>query len=101
MIIGAYLSHLLHRNTRRYYGSGETFVFQIFQSAGHGQSTGNTLPQLHTFHSSGANQQFINCRRNSIVIGGGGLGSSIYIDDTLYHGATAPCATFTCSPPLT
>lgn len=71
-----------------------------------------SFPLLKVFHSSKENTQFINCRKTSVVIGGGtrsaagstttmtGDGSAIFLDQSLTYGATASCPTFR-SPPLT
>ncbi|CCW64000.1 unnamed protein product [Phytomonas sp. EM1] len=99
---------MLKLDSRRYYGSSETFVFQIFEEGGgeeEGKGKGpagdrpSRAPELRSFHSQGCNAQYINCRADSIVIGGGG-GVSLYIDDRVMHGATSACPTFG-SPPLT
>ncbi|KAK7195229.1 TLD domain protein [Novymonas esmeraldas] len=98
--IGAFLSDLLRLETRRYYGSSECFVFQLLVPGaaddgddGDAAAPGST-PQLRVYRASGRNAHYINCRASSIVIGGGDGGSSLYLDDTLLHGATSRCATF-------
>ncbi|KAG5487721.1 hypothetical protein LSCM1_08085 [Leishmania martiniquensis] len=119
LFIGAFLSDLLRLDSRRCYGSQDCFVFQLLvpgtaegaetaSSAAHrgtgspplsGVTTALRGPQLRVHRASRCNSQFINCRTTSIVIGGGDSGSSIYLDDTLCHGATSACSTFS-SPPL-
>ncbi|KPI82924.1 TLD domain protein conserved [Leptomonas seymouri] len=107
LYIGAYLSDLLRLDTRRYYGSQDCFVFQLLVPAekegergSHPEATpAAPPPQLRIFRATRQNTQFINCRSTSIVIGGGGAGSSLYLDESLCHGATSTCATFN-SPPL-
>ncbi|KPA73624.1 TLD domain protein conserved [Leptomonas pyrrhocoris] len=116
LYVGAYLSDLLRLESRRYYGTQECFVFQLLvpartEGGGSGasdpiaaaaastSSTAAPPPQLHVFHATRQNTRYVNCRPTSIVIGGGGSGSSLYVDDSLSHGATSACATFS-SPPL-
>ncbi|KAG5511907.1 hypothetical protein JKF63_07732 [Porcisia hertigi] len=119
LFIGAYLSDLLQIESRRYYGNGDCFVFQLLvpgtvgseevtTGAAHadphspsspGAIAASRRPQLRVHHSSHRNTQYVNCRTTSIVIGGGGGGSSIYLDESLRHGATNACPTFS-SPPL-
>ncbi|KEG15561.1 conserved TLD domain protein [Trypanosoma grayi] len=93
IVIGAYLSDALHLGTRRFYGTSETFVYQLLLPASSGS------PQLKTYRATRANQHFINCSSHSLAIGGGG-GCSIFLLDSVMHGSTAACATFA-SPPLT
>ncbi|CAJ1985786.1 TLD domain protein conserved [Leishmania donovani] len=106
LFVGAFLSDLLRLESRRYYGSQECFVFQLFvpgtvggEATASGASAASAGPQLRVYRATRSNTQYINCRATSIVIGGGDGGSSIYLDDTLCHGATSACATFA-SPPL-
>ncbi|AIN95275.1 TLD domain protein, conserved [Leishmania panamensis] len=106
LFIGAFLSDSLRTESRRYYGNQDCFVFQLLvpgtvgvKEAAPGAAHTETGPQLRVHRASHRNKQFINCRTTSIVIGGGEGGSSIYLDDTLCHGATSSCATFS-SPPL-
>ncbi|KAG5488017.1 hypothetical protein LSCM4_08241 [Leishmania orientalis] len=119
MFIGAFLSDLLRLDSRRYYGTQDCFVFQLLvpdavgseetaSSSAHtgtgspppsGAAAASRGPQLRVHRASRCNTQYINCRTTSIVIGGGDGGSSIYLDDTLCHGATSACSTFA-SPPL-
>ncbi|KAG5512373.1 hypothetical protein GH5_08223 [Leishmania sp. Ghana 2012 LV757] len=119
MFIGAFLSDLLRLDSRRYYGTQDCFVFQLLvpdavgseETASCSPHTGTGSPppsgaaaasrgpQLRVHRASRCNTQYINCRTTSIVIGGGDGGSSIYLDDTLCHGATSACSTFA-SPPL-
>ncbi|CAJ1005412.1 putative TLD [Leishmania naiffi] len=106
LFIGAFLSDSLRTESRRYYGNQDCFVFQLLvpgtvgvKEAAPGAAHTETGPQLRVYRASHRNTQFINCRTTSIVIGGGEGGSSIYLDDTLCHGATSSCATFS-SPPL-
>eukprot|EP00796_Vickermania_ingenoplastis_P008580 gene8580-6020_t len=113
LVIGAYLSDMLLCDTRRYYGSSDCFVFQVMLP-GLGRpevgaaSPAQPAPQLRLFRSSAQNTQFINCRRTSVMVGGGSVGnhestaggSAVYIDASMVHGATAACPTFR-SPPLT
>lgn len=149
MIIGAYLTDLLSCQSRRYFGGSECFLFQVFiegsELAAQGPRRSETLqaelgiigrspemmhaehlPEIRLFRSSKKNNQFINCRKGSILIGGTmsstagdtageggpgaedggqfytskGGGSALFIDSTLSRGATASCSTFD-SPPLT
>ncbi|KAG5486953.1 hypothetical protein CUR178_08380 [Leishmania enriettii] len=119
MFIGAFLSDLLRLDSRRYYGTQDCFVFQLLvpdavgsegtaSGSAHtgtgspppsGAAAASRGPQLRVHRASRCNTQYINCRTTSIVIGGGDGGSSIYLDDTLCHGATSACSTFA-SPPL-
>lgn len=106
LFVGAFLSDLLRLESRRYYGSQDCFVFQLLvpgtvegEATASGASAASAGPQLRVHRATRSNTQYINCRATSIVIGGGEGGSSIYLDDTLCHGATSACATFA-SPPL-
>ncbi|CBZ23178.1 conserved TLD domain protein [Leishmania mexicana MHOM/GT/2001/U1103] len=106
LFVGAFLSDLLRLESRRYYGSQACFVFQLLvpgtvggEATASGAPAASAGPQLRVHRATRSNAQYINCRTTSIVIGGGAGGSSIYLDNTLCHGATSACATFA-SPPL-
>ena len=72
--------------SRRYYGSGETFVFKL-------------QPQLQVFRWSQANEFFTYSTSQEIAIGGGGS-SAIWIDGNLLNAYSESCSTFN-SPGLT
>jgi hypothetical protein len=86
-ILGAYLSQGL-KNSKRYYGSGETFVFGF-------------SPQFKSYHWQGAatNALFISSSTDGIAIGGGGT-VAIWIGVDMLQGHSEPCSTFG-SKPLT
>jgi hypothetical protein len=80
-VVGAYLSDGI-QNSKRYYGSGETFVFVC-------------SPQLQSYHWQGtrANSFFISSAADGIAIGGGGT-AAIWIGVDMLDGYSEPCATF-------
>lgn len=94
LVIGAYLSDGIVCGTKRYYGSSDCFVFQMFYCGD------EAVPQLKMFKASGSNDRYISSSKSCIVVGGGDGGGAIYIDQGISHGATMKCPTFG-SPPLT
>ena len=84
--LGAYVSNGL-KMSRRYYGSGETFVFHF-------------NPEYHDYHWSvtNGNQYFVASSREEIALGGGGS-SAIWLDGEFRTGVSEPCKTYN-SPAL-
>ena len=85
--IGAYVSNGL-KISRRYYGSGETFIFGF-------------TPDYAEFHwtPKNSNQYFISSDRDEIAIGGGSA-VAIWLDGEFRNGISEPCPTYN-SPSLT
>jgi Na+/glutamate symporter len=79
-VFGAYLSHPL-KVTPEYYGTGENFVFAL-------------LPQPSKYSWTGRNEYFVLSNFQQLVIGGGGNGYAIQLDDELNTGVSAMSETF-------
>lgn len=79
--IGAYISNGL-KMSRRYYGSGETFVFKL-------------NPEYTAYHWSIANgnQYFVASSCEEIALGGGG-DSALWLDGEFRTGISEPCKTY-------
>ena len=67
----------------KYYGTGETFVFQL-------------VPSMIAYRWSRENNYFMTSSPSYIAVGGGGESSvpAIYIDKELLHGSSGACETF-------
>ena len=68
---------------KRYYGTGETFVFQL-------------VPEMVAYRWSRENNYFMVSSSSYLAVGGGGASSSpaIYIGEDLLHGSSGECETF-------
>lgn len=83
--IGAYCP-LGFKNSKRYYGTGETFVFSYTE-------------HCKSYRWQSSNNYFTSSTHDGISIGGGGS-TSIWIDSDFLNGGSAHCSTFN-SPCLT
>jgi hypothetical protein len=79
-VFGAYLSHSL-KVSSEYYGNGENFVFTL-------------LPQPSKHSWTGRNEYFMLSDLRQIIIGGGGSGFAIQLDDELNTGVSNTSDTF-------
>jgi hypothetical protein len=79
-VFGAYLAHPL-KVSPEYYGNGENFVFAL-------------LPQPTQYSWTGRNEYFILSNYHQIIIGGGGSGYSIHLDDELNTGVSNTSETY-------
>jgi len=66
---------------RSFYGSGECFLFSIYQD------------KLHLYPWTGANEFFMNSSSNHVAMGAGG-DFAFYLDGELNGGTSGPCETF-------
>lgn len=77
---GVYVAHALE-NRSEYYGNGESFVFTV-------------APELKKYPWTGDNNMFIMSSSKTLVVGGGGDGFSLQLDDELDTGISARSATY-------
>lgn len=83
-IFGSYLSKSLkNRSSRRFFGTGETFIFNLRPS-----------PQSFPWQESFENYQFIYADENFLAIGCSGGKFGIWIDRDLNQVVSSPCDTF-------
>lgn len=78
-IFGAFCAEAWHTHTR-YFGTGESFVFQ-------------THPKLVAYKWTRANNYFQFGAADSIAVGGGDH-FALYLDNELQYGISGPCTTF-------
>eukprot|EP01064_Diplonema_japonicum_P016986 TRINITY_DN25048_c0_g1_i1.p1 TRINITY_DN25048_c0_g1~~TRINITY_DN25048_c0_g1_i1.p1 ORF type:complete len:260 (+),score=45.85 TRINITY_DN25048_c0_g1_i1:55-834(+) len=83
-----------YKKTDSFYGSGETFLFNICRETN----------QLHSYLSAGENNSYIHVASSGAIYFGGPVDSSptvnaLYIAPNLQGGTTAACPTFA-NPPL-
>ncbi|XP_006875791.1 PREDICTED: TLD domain-containing protein 2 [Chrysochloris asiatica] len=79
-MFGAFSSSAI-RLSKRFYGTGETFLFSF-------------SPQLKVFKWTGNNSFFVKGNLDSLMIGSGSGQFGLWMDGDLYHGGSHPCATF-------
>ena len=79
-IFGVFVAHALE-NKSDYYGNGESFVFSV-------------APEIHKYKWTGANTMFIISNSKTLVIGGGGDGFALQLDDELDTGVSNRSATY-------
>lgn len=83
-IFGAYLSRSLkNRSSRKFFGTGETFIFNLRPST-----------QMFPWNESFDNQQFIYADENFLAIGCSSGKFGIWIDRDLNQVVSSPCDTF-------
>lgn len=78
-VFGGFASETWRRNPR-YYGSGESFVFEL-------------APEPRVYHWTGKNSYFQLCDGDSIAMGGGDH-FAFHVDKRLEHGTSGPCPTY-------
>eukprot|EP01111_Echinosteliopsis_oligospora_P011859 TRINITY_DN4005_c0_g1_i2.p1 TRINITY_DN4005_c0_g1~~TRINITY_DN4005_c0_g1_i2.p1 ORF type:complete len:596 (+),score=137.38 TRINITY_DN4005_c0_g1_i2:32-1819(+) len=84
-IFGAFCTHAWVRSDR-YYGDGECFLFTI-------------LPRMRKYAwNRNGPSYFMMANEQSIVVGGGGKGYGLWLDDSLENGTTNCCDTFDNDP---
>lgn len=89
-VIGCFASELpnLRHNPHHFYGTGETFVFNL--------SRENGSVQTHGWNRSG-NEEFLLSSLHFLGIGGGRDGAAIFLDESLEFGTSSVhCQTFDC-----
>jgi hypothetical protein len=79
-IFGVFVSHALE-NKGDYYGNGESFVFTV-------------APETQKYKWTGANTNFIISNSKTLVVGGGGEGFALQLDDELDTGVSSRSATY-------
>lgn len=79
-IFGVYVAHALE-NKADYYGNGESFVFTL-------------APEVQKYQWTGANTMFIISNPKTLVVGGGGEGFALQLDDELDTGVSNRSATY-------
>ena len=79
-IFGAYLGHPIEMSSH-YYGTGESFVFQI-----------SPVPKVYRW--TRANDLFFTSDRFSLAVGGGGDGFALQLDEDLDTGVSTRSATY-------
>lgn len=83
-IFGAYLSRSLkNRSSRKFFGTGETFIFNLRPAA-----------QIFPWNESFDNQQFIYADENFLAIGCSSGKFGFWIDRDLNQVVSSPCDTF-------
>lgn len=83
-IFGTYLSRSLrNRTSRKFFGTGETFIFNLRPTA-----------QIFSWNESHDNQQFIYADENFLAIGCSSGKFGIWIDRDLNQVVSSPCDTF-------
>jgi hypothetical protein len=83
-IFGAYLSKSLrNRSSRKFFGTGETFIFNLRPTA-----------QVYSWNETYENQQFIYADENFLAIGCSSGKFGIWIDRDLNQVVSSPCETF-------
>lgn len=91
-VIGCFTAELpnLRHNPHHFYGSRETFVYNISSHNG----------GVHTHHwSTGENEEFLISSHHFLGIGGGQDGAAIFLDEDLQFGTSSVfCPTFGCGP---
>ena len=85
---GAFCKKPFLPNCRKFFGSGENFLFRH----------SNTCTHIYTWTCANELFQFSDNRR--IVIGGGSTGSALVVFDNWLRGTCAPCETFNPTEPL-
>jgi len=90
-VFGAWMGEGIHPSKGSYFGSGESFLWQLKSNNG-----------LKVFKWTGKNDYFALCESDYISFGGGEGRYGLYLDDTLSDGSSANCPTFDneplCSP---
>ena len=84
-IFGAFITAELAKTGDRYAGTGESFVFAL-------------TPEPVRYPWSKRNVYFLSVGPRSLVVGGGGLGAALELDDELCLGASFRSATFENDP---
>jgi len=79
-VFGVFVAHALE-NKGEYYGNGESFVFSV-------------APELHKYPWTGENTMFIISNSKTLVVGGGGDGFALQLDDELDTGVSNRSATY-------
>ena len=83
-IFGSYLSKSLkYRSSRKFFGTGETFIFNLRPSA-----------QVYSWNETYENQQFIYADENFLAIGCSSGKFGIWIGRDLNQVVSSPCETF-------
>lgn len=83
-IFGTYLSKSLkNRSSRKFFGTGESFIFNLRPS-----------PQVYQWNESYENQQFIYADENFLAVGCSSGKFGIWIDRDLNQVVSSPCDTF-------
>ena len=79
-IFGVFVAHALE-NKGDYYGNGESFVFTV-------------APETQKYKWTGANTNFIISNSKTLVVGAGGEGFALQLDDELDTGVSSRSATY-------
>lgn len=79
-IFGVFIAHALE-NKSDYYGSGESFVFTV-------------APEVRKYKWTGNNSMFLISNPKTLVVGGGGDGFALQLDDELDTGVSSHSATY-------
>lgn len=102
-VIGTFTTEPWTKSKLSFYGSGETFVFNVINSSqlknNKGQEKGKEI--FKAYHWTEKNYFFQTSSLEHLGVGGGGGGFALAIDSDLINGTTNPCETFGNKQPLT